>query len=277
MRAHSLMIAGLVASLSGIAFAQEEPVAEDVAPVSDAPDGQYSVMRGVQGAKGMFSARVLLHMNLSSDQVGKPVSLAPDLYYSVTDKFQLGLLHNGPMGFQTRPGAGICFTGEENGCPKVYDNLGLDAMYGLLYGKAHLSAHATFYINSFDPSQLAIALGAVGKLHFTDAVALFFDPQVSIALNKRDAGNEDVFWLPIELQGQVSAPLAVKLLTGIYGPFDGFGDAFQVPVGVGAVYNINPMFDVGLRFSFDNLLGKVAEGVGRADARSIALLFHIRA
>ena len=119
-----------------------------------------------------------------------------------------------------------------------------------------------------------MALGAAGKFHFSDSVALFFDPQIGIALNKRDAGNEDRLFLPLELQAQLSAPIALKLLTGIEAPFDGFGDAYIIPVGLVAVYNSNPRIDCGLRCSFDNLLGKVAEGVGRADARSSPSCSH---
>jgi hypothetical protein len=65
---------------SGLALADSE----DVPPVSEAPEGQFSVMRGVQGPKGMFHARLLLHINLSEDNVAKPISLAPDLYYAIT-------------------------------------------------------------------------------------------------------------------------------------------------------------------------------------------------
>ena len=49
-----------------------------------------------------------------------------------------------------------------------------------------------------------------------------------------------------------------------------------VKLGAGVVQNLNERFDLGLRFSFDNLLGHQAEGVSRADARSIAALLLIR-
>jgi hypothetical protein len=272
MRISAALLAVLM-SISVNALADDE----DVQPVSDAPDGQNSVMRGVQGAKGLFSARVLLHINMSKDAIGEPVSLAPDLYYSLSDRFQLGLLHNGPMGFQTRPGAGICFTGKDHGCAKVYNNIGFDALYGLAFGKVHFSAHASLYVTQFsDPTHVMLTLGGAGKVHFSDGLALFFDPQIGIALSDRDGTNEDALFLPLELQFQLSPPVALKLLTGISGPLDGFGDAYQIPVGLGAVYNLSPQFDLGLRFSFDNLLGKVPDGVGRADARSIALLLHFR-
>jgi opacity protein-like surface antigen len=272
------LITTCLAALASPALAQDvDPeVADDVPPVSNAPDGQNAVMRGVQGPAGMFSVRALLGVNLSADLAGEPISLAPNLYYSVTDRLQVGLLHDGPMGWQTRPGTGLCLTGEDGGCPDVYNNIGFDAMYGLIFGRdLHLSAHGSFYVNSFDPSVTSMAVGAAGKAHFGERAALFFDPQVSIALSDRDA-IDDALFLPIELQYQLSSPTTLKLLTGISGSLSEFGDTYQVPVGIGLMQNINQNIDIGVRFSFDNLLGETAEGVDRADTRSLAVLANLR-
>ena len=38
-----------------------------------------SVQRGVQGPAGLFHSRILLHVNMTEDAVGEPISLAPDL------------------------------------------------------------------------------------------------------------------------------------------------------------------------------------------------------
>lgn len=248
---------------------------EDVAPVSNAPDGQYAVMRGVQSPAGMFSARILLDINLSAGLVGKPISLAPDLYYGVSDKLQIGLLHQGPLGWQTPPGPGLCLTGTDNGCPKVYDNVGLDLMYGLSFGKAHISAHASFFIDSIDATATSLALGFAGKLHFSEKAALVFDPKIAIALNDRGA-NDDVLYIPLELEYQIGVLTTFKVLTGIHGDLSSFGDVYQVPVGIGVMRNLNKHFDLGARFSFDNLLGKEQPMVGRADTRSLGLLLNIR-
>lgn len=260
-----------LATMAGTALA-----GDDVDPVSSAPDGTVAVMRGVQGPAGMLSARVLLAMNLSADQVGKPISLAPDIFYSVTDKLQLGLVHTGPMRWQSRPGVGLCLTGTDNGCPAVYDNVGLDLMYGLAFGsQLHLSAHGAFYVTSFDASTTMLALGAAGKFHFNDDVSLFFDPQLGIVLSDRDVQDDQLF-LPLELQYQVSAPATAKLLTGVSGSLSAFGDTLEVPLGVGVVHNLTETFDLGARFSFDNLLGHQADGVSRTDARSLAVQLLIR-
>jgi len=267
------LIGCLLGSFAAPALADN---ADDVPPVTNAPDGQYAVMRGIQGPAGMVSARVLLDMNLSADLAGQPVSLAPDIYYSATDKLQFGLLHEGPMGWQARPGVGICFTGKDNGCPHVYDNLGFDAMYGLAYGQFHLSAHGSLFINSFDTGSTSLALGVAGKAHLSEKVALFFDPKIAIALSERDTTNDDALYIPLELEFQVAAPTTLKLLTGLSGGFTHFGDNYQIPLGIGVVQNLNKHFDLGARFSFDNLLGHQAAGVSAADTRSLAILLNIR-
>jgi hypothetical protein len=262
----------LIGSFVTPAFAQAD---DDVEPVSDAPAGQYASMRGVQGPAGMFSARLLLDINLSDGAVGEPISIVPDLHYSVTDKLQLGLTHSGPMGWQARPGLGLCLTGEDSGCPEVYDNVGFDLMYGLVFGETHLSAHGTVFINKFDPMSLGIAAGLAGKAHFSDKVALFFDPKIVFEVSDRDL-YKDALFVPLELGFQAGAKTQVKLLTGILGQLSEFGDTYQVPVGLGVVQNLNKHFDLGARFSFDNLLGNQPEGVGAADTRSVAVLLNIR-
>jgi hypothetical protein len=183
------------------------------------------------------------------------------------------------MGWQTRPGTGLCVTGEDNGCPHVYNNLGFDLMYALLLGEHYLSAHGSFYVLSFaDPAATMLTLGLTGKVSLTRGLALFFDPQLGIGVSGRDevTGTKEALFVPIELQIQANPAIQLKLFTGISGPLDGFGDAYQIPLGIGGLYNVNTNVDVGLRFSFDNLLGNVPDGVGRADTRSLSLLVAIR-
>jgi hypothetical protein len=252
----------------------------DVPAVSDAPMGKVAVRRGVQGPAGLFTARLLLLINASKDNFGKPISLAPDLYYSLSDTVQIGLLHTGPMGWQTRPGAGLCLTGTNDGCPKVYDNVGFDFMYGLLYGDFHLSIHSSLYLLRIsDPRFVMWTVGLIGKLHFTDSVALLFDPQIGISLNDRSI-NKDQLFVPIELQFQTTQAVSLKLLSGVSGQLSALGDTYVIPVGLGIIGNVSSSVDLGVRFSFDNLLGKVPPlpaGGSRTDARSIGLLLVIRA
>ena len=248
----------------------------NVPPSTEAPMGELAVRRGVQGPEGLFTARLNLLVNASKGSFGEPVSLAPDLYYAFTDTLQLGLLHTGPMGWQTLPGAGICLTGKDHGCPRVYDNVALDLMYGLLYGDFHLSLHTSIYFAKLsDPIWPMWTVGLSGKIHFSKSVALFFDPQVGITLAHRDL-YKDQLYIPVALQIQATTALSIDVLTGIEGQLSALGDTNRVPLGLGLVGNVNRHLDVGLRFSFDNLLGHEATGQGRTDERSIGLLVTIR-
>jgi hypothetical protein len=252
-------------------------LAQAESQTATAPPGHHAVARGVQAPGGMLAIRTLLHVNASENAFGEPVSLAPDIFYAVTDTLQLGIVHNGPMGWQTRPGFGLCLTGETHGCPRVYDNVGFDLMYGLAFGDVRFSIHSSLYVFRFsDPSAVMWTVGVVGKIHLGQVVALFFDPQAGVALNDRDGLNKDTLFLPLELQFQAGARVSLKLLSGVIGQLSNLGDTYQVPVGVGVVGNVTPAFDLGLRFSFDNLLGQQPAGVSRTDTRSLSLLLQFR-
>ena len=253
----------------------------DVPAVSEAPMGKVAVRRGVQGPAGLFTARLLLLINASKNNFGKPTSLAPDLYYALSDTVQIGLLHTLPMGWQSRPGGALCLTGTSDGCPKVYDNVGFDFMYGLLYGDFHLSIHSSLYLLRIsDPTFVMWTVGLIGKFHFTDLVALLFDPQIGISLADRRV-NKDQLFVPLELQFQATPAVSVKLLSGVSGQLSALGDTYVIPVGLGVIGNVSSSIDLGVRFSFDNLLGKQPPmpppGASRTDARSIGLLLVIRA
>jgi hypothetical protein len=248
----------------------------DVPPVSGQPMGRVAVRRGVQSPGGLFTARLLLLVNASKDNFGKPTSFAPDLFYGVSDNVQIGLRHTGPMGWQSRPGIGLCLTGTDNGCPRVYTNVGLDLMYGLFHGDFHLSLHSSlFLLRMSDPTGVMWTVGVTGKFHFADAVALFFDPQVGVMLANRDTYKEQLF-IPVELQFQTGAAISLKVLSGVTGQLSSLGDTYQIPLGLGAVGNLSRHVDLGLRFSFDNVRGNVPAGASRTDARSIGLLVSVR-
>src|SRR5262245_66415852 len=72
------------------------------------PMGRVAVRRGVQSPEGLFTVRLNVLVSASKGAFGKPTSIAPDLYYGVSDALQIGLLPTGPMGWQTEPGAGLC-------------------------------------------------------------------------------------------------------------------------------------------------------------------------
>ena len=91
-------------------------------------------------------------------------------------------------------------------------------------------------------------IGLTGKFHFSNVVALFFDPQVGVMLAHRDVYKEQLF-IPLELQFQTTAALSVKVLSGVSGQLSALGDTYQIPLGLGLVGNLNSNVDLGVRFA----------------------------
>ena len=141
----SLITALLAPFLCGtVARAEVVEGSSDVPPVSGAPMGRVAVRRGVQGPAGLFTARVPLLINASKGSFGKPTSLAPDLYYAVSGHRATWSAAHGTDGLADAAGRRLCLTGTPS-CPKVYNNVGFDFMYGLLYGDFHLSLHSSLF------------------------------------------------------------------------------------------------------------------------------------
>jgi len=279
-----LMIAATSVAMTGIAFAEEpaaaEPPAEGdatapaatdpaaaPAPAADAaaPAGAVSLTLG----KGkIVIGGSTLNINFSSSAVAKPLSLAPSVNYGVSDKLTIGLSHDGgTTEFTPRPavGAGICVSGESNGCGKVYDNLGVDALFSLSAGKFSMAAHPGLDIRHLDPFTLSLRVGVLGRYELAPKVALVFDPRVSIGITERDGatvagvtvgGNKEQLDIPVYVWFAASDKLSAYVSTGIFGPLDGFGDAYAIPVGLGATFKVNEKLGVGGDFWFPNLAGK---------------------
>jgi hypothetical protein len=313
-----LLAAAATAAMTGTAFADDPPAdpnaggasgtVEAGAGVSVNPDGTpvaadanlavgvYTKAtwptafntRPITLAKGMVEIQGDIFINLSKDNVFKPFAIAPDIYYGVDDKLTVGLTH----------GIGLCLTGEENGCAKVYNDFGLDALF-MLQRKPNMeiAAHGGLDVNAIDPFTLALRVGALIK-YTTGKIGIFIDPAITIGITERDGavdpitmvavgGNKETISLPIAVRFQSSDKLNVFGRVNLGGistvnpqgggaPFDGFGDAFAVGIAVGALFTVNPKLDVGGELVLPFLFGSdLANDIG-VDARGLVISANYR-
>jgi hypothetical protein len=197
-----------------------------------------------------------LGINMSKDAVGKPIFVAPDLYFGINDKFTVGLTHQ----------VGVCLSGADDGCAKGYNDLGLEAQYSLMRaGNLQAMGHASLLISSLtDPTVAGLELGLLARIK-AGKVAVRFDPSLYLGAIGRDelfplqgfnVGPKEYFRLPIDLQYQLNFQTMVYLTSGFDGPLDGFGDAMRIPVGLGAVFAINNRIDLGAEFKFLDAFGQ---------------------
>lgn len=231
---------------------------------------------------GEGAAQVFVKINMSKSAEGKPTTVTPDLYYGVNDFLQLGIVHSSPLGWQT-PGSkptAFCVTGSNNGCPKAYNNLGIDLLALVLPGPVELAGHGRFDFDPFDPFRINLVLGFEAKLRLP-WFSLFTYPSIQIGLNKRDqaggptpSGNKEMIYIPGEIELQVTPLLAVIGQAAFYTQAEGFTDHYRIPLGAAVLFTVSPMLDLGVRWAWDNV-AKTTAGVGRNDERSLVAVANL--
>jgi len=241
-------------------------VAATPPPAAAAPAGPANITLR-QGGIGIDGD---VAVGMSSGFAGKPISIVPNVYYGVTDTLSVGLGSNpGSEIFQNVAGAGLCLSGQSNGCGKLYNNVSLDGLFSFARSAMmDIGAHAGID-TAFGPDTLAgVRLGIKGKAIPTGPLQLVFDPFIRIGINKRDAdGNKELINVPVRVGFLATPQLNVGVSAAIWGPLDHFGDFYQVPIGVGGTFAINQMLDVRAQFVFDNLAGKGSS----ADFRTLSI------
>lgn len=293
MRLSKPLLAAAAAALlgpAGSALAQDSPTPapptfgeeSSTSPPEEAKPGYIAPLLTLYKGKLLIAGETL-QMNLSADNVAAPVSLAPSLWYGVSDKLTLGLTHDfGTTPWTPRPvfrgltrtvmgmatgynaGTGICLTGTDNGCPRPYDNLGVDVLQSLKLGRLAVAAHPGIDVGSFDPFFLDVRIGLLGIFMVTSKLALAFDPRLQLGLTGRDEGNTEAIDLPVWAWYEINSKISAYLHSGLRGTFDGFGDNYAIPVGIGGNYKVNYKLTAGLDFAFTRVNDSL-------DGRALAL------
>ncbi len=254
------------------AMAQDPTAEATAAPVSGDPLAKENwPLSGVDRPLALSGGMLQVDVNgaVGLPKVGdKRVSLPLAIWYGLSDELQLGIVH----------GTGICLTSD---CAKVYDDLGVQLLFSL-FGRGSSLELATWtqlnFLRISDPMTLNLQVGGAMNWVVGGNVAILAYPNFGLGLNERDApvNNKESFGLPVYAYFRATENISPVLYTGIsQTSLDGFGDAFGVPVGIGALVAINNTLDVGARFDFTNLLHP-PEGVGAADGKSLLLWVSVR-
>lgn len=270
----------LAAAAATPAIADDVTITPTSVADAKAPDtDQYNLPAGKLAIDAFFE------MNLSKSAVAKPLSLAPDIWYGITDDITVGLVHSGvgAEGFLVAKGDSLCLAGSSGGCAKVYNELGADLRYRL---QTPLSLDAGIYLPSLSPFLAQLKVGLDGRWRFLPdrKLAVEVQPSVFIGLNKRSdsttmvgmttvtvSGNNDYLFIPITGSYQVIDNLDVALQVGLATHIEHIGDAYTVPISVAGRYAVNKQLSLGLAVSFPRIIAKHAMGEGAVDFRTIML------
>lgn len=241
------------------------------APDIEEPEGAAT---GLTTPAGKIRVNAVLGISLMEEAIAKPLALAPDVFYGVNDKLEVGLAHSSYAltGFMGQLGGGLCLSGEDGGCGKVYDGpTGILAGFGLMDGATQLAFDGGIILRQFsDPMLMGLKIGVRGR-HMMGKLAIDFAPNIYVGITERDFNKEQIN-IPVALGFAASDKLMVGVQTGITGPLDGFGDAFSVPLSLAAAFNLNDNMTLGGALTLFRVAG--FEGPGAADIRGLSLFFQ---
>jgi hypothetical protein len=201
----------------------------------------------------------MVELNMSRNRVFQPVHIAPHFYWAVTDDLSLGISHR----------EGLCL----NECAHPYNDAGFDLMYYLTgSNKFELDLHAGVPIRSFQPFEMGVEGGVLGRVNIGSITAFVFDPSVYIAFTNRNRGVRQELNLPFWFYFQATDVVVPFVGSGVGGPFDGFFDDFALPLEGGILFDVARNVDIGFSLRFHHLIGPDGNG----DARSLYFLGRFR-
>lgn len=211
---------------------------------------------------GKFYLNAVAETNLAKGTEGKPISIAPDLWYGASDKLTLGLVHSsrGATGFLTGFVNGLCFRGGSGGgaCAgglgNIYTTAGAEARIAISEGGFALALPIGVYASAFKPDVvLSAKLGLIGRLQ-AGPLALELQPTLFAGLTQRKsnmagtASNEDRFGLPLTLLFQLSPAFALAAQSGVTLVVEHAKDTYQVPAALGLAWWVTPKLSVDVAF-----------------------------
>jgi hypothetical protein len=214
------------------------------------------VARPLVLAQRQVDAALVLELDIAPGLVGKPTSLAPDVWVGVLPKLTVGLVHSSPSVDRFQPGATFCVTHNETSprCVDTYHGSGIDARYLVVDGAVAIAPRLRVLVRQIDPVKPAITIG--GLVRWTRGrFAIIGDPYLQFGLANTDAGNRHALFLPVTFAVQPLARWELALRTGFNSDLAVIGDGWHVPVAVSTRFAIDAHFDLGVMLGFASLLG----------------------
>lgn len=199
-------------------------------------------------------AWLVLETSLSIRRMYEPTSLAPDVWFGVTDDITVGVVHSARALSLVDSGLGWCFRDETHGCAAAYDNLGVDARWSFVRGELSAAARARFVVRSIDPRKPRLAAGGLIRWQ-RGRFAVTSDPSLSIGLANRARGNRAALDVPLWLAVQPTCRWALHLRSGVTGSLETYRDTYEVPIGIGVTVSPHRLVDISAEAAYRRLLG----------------------
>jgi len=215
---------------------------------------------------GSLARPDLVRMNMSKNDAFEPVEFPVNFFWGVTNHVMLGITHE--HGLKLNSGV------PDPKFKDTYDDVGFGSVFFLGGGRnfeVDLRAGVPFHRLSPDLF-VGVQAGILGRVNFSEKVAMYFDPSLYVGANHRDIGNRDELHLPIWIYFQPTRIIAPFVGTSLDGHLKGFGDDFMIPLEGGVLFTVARGIHIGGMLRFPNALGKN----NTADSRQLTFLGQFR-
>ncbi len=221
------------------------------------------VVRPLVLRRGELEANLTIEANLKARSVGKPLTIAPDLWIGVTPRLTLGLIHGERSLDQIDAGGSFCVRGNALACDRTYRGSGLDARWSAVDGRFAVAPRVRLLLRDLEPAKPAVTLGSLVRWQ-RGRFAVVSDPYLRLGLKNRDQGNRAALVLPVWFQVQPTCKWLLALHAGWQSDLAVAKDGWHAPLGI--VVGVHPTYalELALEVGFPSLFGPQNEFADRA-------------
>ena len=203
---------------------------------------------------GELDARLTVEANLQLGRYGRPLSLAPDVWFGVTDRWTIGIAHSNASLDRIDADASFCVREFPSICDRPYRGGHVDVRWSAREGALAIAPRARFLIRDVDPVKPAVTLGAL--VRWTHGrFRVMSDPYLRLGVANTDLGNRAAAVIPVWLGVQPTCRWLIELHTGWDGDLAVFADGWHIPFGLVARAAATAHVDVSVEAGFASLLG----------------------
>jgi hypothetical protein len=225
-------------------------ISDDRADLVDVLTGQPALH-----AAGALDLRLSLELNFDAGLVGRPSSLAPDVWWRVLPRWSIGVVHSDASLDSPETTASFCVReSDESLCDRRYRGSGLDVMYRALDGNLAISPRLRLLLRDIDPWKPAVTFGAALRwLH--DRFSITSDPFVRVPLANAANGNRAALDVPVWFAVEPATGWQLALFTGYGADLVVLRDDGRIPIMFETAVRIAPAVALGAEAGWPELFG----------------------
>lgn len=218
-------------------------------------DSNDLVTRPLVLDRGVIEARLTLEYSLYERMVGKPLALAPDIWFGLTEQLTIGLIHSSQSVDRIGARSTFCLRKSDLLCDAAYQGSGLDVRYRLRDAPLAVAPRMRLLVRDVDPWKPAVTFGALARWSH-GRFSITTDPYLRFGLANTDQGNRAAFVLPVWFGVQPTCRWLVEIHTGADGDLAVLEDGWHMPFGLVVTARATPMIDIALEAGFSQIYGK---------------------